>query len=580
MSETNASELSKERQFLRNARVIIKNFKKEEKIIFGNEFEIEFEYFKTIDQTKEDDSGSVTIYGLSDETIALLEEEGGEIWLDCGYEQSYVGNLFIAYISRVYTQVSNNITATTLECSANLLTHFFSGYAVSDESSTVTLMGLLENLSKSLGYPAGVFLYDNIPEDKREDVAKFVSTYKTNSYNIGSLRAIIDEVTDYYGLNFSRQLVDDVDSAVFTFTDLGLKKALKKIEQGYPAIDVFSTENRAYYTAFHKTLTAIEELRSGFVLTKDTGLIESQAEYQIVTAFLDQQLSANEIETAESFYKRNNVVDKTPDDEANEPTENTDTISTISSYSNSGEGFVSNSTLSGLTIKGGIGGQATYGGKVRGYTADFAKVVSDVVGSDLIRFTGFNDKFHVGKSSNHNQGQAFDLTIRSAHAGAPNQKRRIEDAARKQGFRITVLDEYNKPSSKATAPHLHVSVYGRTGANNSPVSDNIDTDKRKNQDGKDNYGRTTIEVNRRYNRIVALLNPAVKPQSLIFTKDKNSEDYLIHRVRHASFKGNNKRGEWTMTLYCEDTETGRITGNKVETTPVSTDLADTSVLQE
>ena len=47
--------------------------------------------------------------------------------------------------------------------------------------------------------------------------------------------------------------------------------------------------------------------------------------------------------------------------------------------------------LEGLVIKGGVGGQATGGGQVKGYTADFAKIVSDVVGNDLIRFTGFND---------------------------------------------------------------------------------------------------------------------------------------------------------------------------------------------
>ena len=32
-----------------------------------------------------------------------------------------------------------------------------------------------------------------------------------------------------------------------------------------------------------------------------------------------------------------------------------------------------------------------------------------------------------------------------------------------------------------------------------------------------------------------------------------------------------------MTLYCEDTETERVSGTKVESTPISTDLADASV---
>ena len=61
-------------QFLRYCEVVVKDFKKETKITIGNDFEIEFEYFKTLDQTKEDDSGKVTIYGLTRETIALLEE--------------------------------------------------------------------------------------------------------------------------------------------------------------------------------------------------------------------------------------------------------------------------------------------------------------------------------------------------------------------------------------------------------------------------------------------------------------------------------------------------------------------------
>ena len=82
-------------QFLRFSEATIKNFKREDKIVIGNEFEMEFNYFKTLDQTKEDDSGSVTIYGLTDETIALLEEEGGEIWFKCGYELGVIENLLI-----------------------------------------------------------------------------------------------------------------------------------------------------------------------------------------------------------------------------------------------------------------------------------------------------------------------------------------------------------------------------------------------------------------------------------------------------------------------------------------------------
>lgn len=561
-----------QRQFLRYCSVTIKNFKKDVKTVIGNEFEIQFEYFKTIDQTQEDDSGKVTIYGLSDETITLLEEEGGEIWLDCGYEESEINTLFVAYISRVYTEVSNNITATTIECSANLLNHFFSGYSVSGE---LPLYDMLDNLAIRIGFPQASFGLDNVPEKDREAVIKYISTRKATNYNIGDLNFVVDAVTDYYGLNFGRGLQDGVDSALFSFTELGLKKALQAVEKGYPAIAVDSEQSKRNRNIIADTLSEDESVSQGFILTKNSGLISSQVEYQMVTSFLDQKLSANERETAESLYKRNNPREKDNKKGYNSTSENL-----VSSYHDSGDGYVSNSTLEGLVIKGGVGGQATAGGKVRGFTSDFSKIVSALLGEDLIRFTGFNDLHHAGSSSNHASGQAFDLTIKSAHAGAPRQKQRIEEAARQNGFRVTVLDEYNKPSSKSTAPHLHVSVYGRDGSqqNNSPTDVPFEEQEEEKSEFSMNqeelYRRVPIEINRRYNRIVALLNSAVLPQSTIITERKGKEDfYYVHRVRNAKYVGNNKRGDWLMTLYCESTESKTFSGYKVESTPISTTLA-------
>lgn len=569
MSESNGAPRI-QKQYLRHCSVTIKNFKKEVKTVIGNDFEIEFEYFKTVDQTQEDDSGKVSVYGLSDETIALLEEEGGEIWLDCGYVYAEIDTLFIAHISRVYTEVSNNITATTIECSANLLTHFFSGYAVSDSLTPLPLYDLLENLATAIGFPQMIFVLDNVPKEHAQDVLKFVSTVKTTSYNIGNVNTVLDGVTDYYGLSFGRILADGKDSAAFSFTDIGIKRVLKAIQTGYPAIDITDPETIAGKNILYGTLEDDESNRQGFILTKDTGLISQQAEYQLVTAFLDQELGRNERETAESLYKRMNPRE---DKKKKSGSENI-----VSSYNDSGDGFVSNSTLEGLVIKGGVGGQATGGGQVRGYTSDFSKIVSNVLGTDLIRFTGFNDYHHAGSSSKHASGQAFDVTIKSAHAGAPNQKKRILEAAQQNGYRVTVLDEYNFPSTGATAPHLHVSVYGRDGSqqDNSPTSDLEESEQKKGlfeQNQEELYGRTPVEVNRRYNRIVALLNPSVKPQSLIFTEDKYTRELLAHRVRNARFTGNNKKGDWLMTLYCEDTDNSSVSGYKVSSQPTSREIA-------
>ena len=48
--------MEKNRQFGRFAEIEIRDFNKELKTIIGNEFEIEFEYFKSLDQTQDDDS--------------------------------------------------------------------------------------------------------------------------------------------------------------------------------------------------------------------------------------------------------------------------------------------------------------------------------------------------------------------------------------------------------------------------------------------------------------------------------------------------------------------------------------------
>lgn len=550
MSETNQGTFNgrTQKQFLRYCELTFKDFNKGTKTVIGDEFEIEFDYFKTIDQTVEDDSGSIKIYGLKDETIELLQAEGGEVWLKCGYVGSYIDVLFIAHISRVYTERKSNISITTIECSANLMTHFFSGYAISDNETVLPLLGLLKNLGKSLGFPATEFDLSNVPKGSVQAVSTFLNSYKTNNYNIGDLNTIVEYVCDYFGLQYQRALVNGTDSAVFSFTDLGLKKTLKKIESGYTGLNINDPKTQALSNMLVNTIEADSEVRVGVVLTRTSGLIESQDEYQIITSFADQKLNANEEETEESIYKRNN-----PEPEKKPKKDSDSTVSL-----NSGDGFVSNSVLSGLKLKS---AQATGGGSVRGYTADFAAVVQNTLGSNLKYFSGFNDLHHADKGGRHPVGQAFDLVLQnpSTSASASNQ---IRAAAVNSGYRVKLLDEYLYPSSGSTGGHIHVSVYGRTDSGATPSTAALSQDDFTKSE-EDLYGRVPIEINRRYNKITALLNPVVKPQSLVFTEDPKSENYLIHRVRHATYKGNNKRGEWTMVLYCEDTETKKTSKDSV-----------------
>ena len=145
-----------------------------------------------------------------------------------------------------------------------------------------------------------------------------------------------------------------------------------------------------------------------------------------------------------------------------------------------GNGMVSNSHLKGLPIKS---GESTSGGKVRGYTAEFAQILGKELKSSIGAFTGFNDKYHQGKGGKHPQGQAFDLRLKSA-ANSASVDAQIKALADKYGYVVKTLDEYKNPSKNATGGHMHVSVTGRKGGSSS-ASDYLKQQKADIKDQKD-----------------------------------------------------------------------------------------------
>lgn len=121
-----------------------------------------------------------------------------------------------------------------------------------------------------------------------------------------------------------------------------------------------------------------------------------------------------------------------------------------------GNGLVSNSNLKGLPLKS---GEAIAGGKVRGYTAEFAQIANKGLGN-IKYFSSFNDGYHQGKGGKHPAGQAFDVALKPGANSAAAVKQ-LYEFADAYGYVIKVLDEYKNPSKNATGGHLHVSVTGR-----------------------------------------------------------------------------------------------------------------------
>lgn len=122
-----------------------------------------------------------------------------------------------------------------------------------------------------------------------------------------------------------------------------------------------------------------------------------------------------------------------------------------------GAAYVSNTALSGLKLKA---NEAIAGGKVRGYTAEFAEVTQSLLGNNLKYFSALNDTYHKGTNSKHASGQAFDVVLKNANQAA-SAAAIIKKAAAQYGYSVKVLNEYAKPSKNATGGHLHVSVYGQ-----------------------------------------------------------------------------------------------------------------------
>lgn len=410
-------------QFGRYVEVEIRDFDSKVKTIIGNEFEIQFEYFKTLDQTQEDDSGRILIYGLTDERIKTLQISGGEVHLRCGYERSQINTLFIASIARVYSQVTDNTSVTTIECSANLLNYYRSSSLSSGGSNKRSLEGFLYTASTQVGRVGVVFNLDNFEQSEHQKVIDFFETYPVKNAYVGANEEVLKLICNIFGLAMKKGEGEDYNKNVFTVTPLGVKTIRKFIEQGYEKLpqEVKTNPND---TLFVSTLQEDEQSKIVAVLGDDTGLIESKIEYKIATAYADQRLTKDEEETLKSQKKRAKAVEK--------------------------------------------------------------------------------------------------------------ENERIEKA------------------------------------------------KKSGKDYKEKVGtlRTTIQIDRKYNRVKALLNPLVKPQSSVSVQEKidtnfdlnaptdlsyeKSVVYRLYRVRSATYKGNNKRDDWIMDLYCQDTDVEPLDSENIE----------------
>ena len=295
------------RQFERFAEIEIRDFNKELKTTIGNEFEIEFEYFKSLDQTQDDDSGKIRIFGLTKDRVESLQTEGGEVRFRCGYINSDIETLFVASIARLYANKENNTTVTTIECSANLLHYYFTGGVSANDGSIPTIVNLAGIYGKILGATGTIVELPKDPSITAETKAlldKFVKTYLIKKTFVGSFETILRNFCDTFGMVFRREETEDgMFVAVFEVSLIGAVRMLKITQEGYVG-DVPSPSVEANKSLFIRTLKENDESLDITILNSETGLIDAKTEYKVATAYIDENLSKDDVETLKSRQKR------------------------------------------------------------------------------------------------------------------------------------------------------------------------------------------------------------------------------------------------------------------------------------
>lgn len=121
-----------------------------------------------------------------------------------------------------------------------------------------------------------------------------------------------------------------------------------------------------------------------------------------------------------------------------------------------GSNPTSASTLKDAGLKIKKGDVQKEGAELSPKIIELAKNIQDNI-EGFAYFSGFNDNFHNEKasSSKHTKGLAADFALEKAPS--PKQGAEVVSWLKDQGASLAI-DEYNNPSSKATAGHIHVEI--------------------------------------------------------------------------------------------------------------------------
>ena len=309
MTETELTLKNEGKKFGRYCSVEVRNFVTGQKHTIGNEFNITFEFFKTIDEIDNASTGTIRISGITKETFDILKSDGGEVSLSVGYVNTEIDILFIAAITRMYLVVENGTLVTVIECSANVMNyHFSKGTGFRFVSlKDVSLYELMHRLAKSNGANAEIY-YNNVPEQLLSQIEDFLKTRSHNLYIDGNdLKDTFRQTIKAYGIDVTTFYNEDGLMYSYSLTQDFMVYAMGEISEGYPKIKKKSggissgntkETNQVMMTNIYQTSKELEATAT--VLSWNTGLISVTPEFKIATVLETKALSANESLTEKS----------------------------------------------------------------------------------------------------------------------------------------------------------------------------------------------------------------------------------------------------------------------------------------
>ena len=287
-------------QFGRYAEVEVRNYTTGEIITIPNQFEIDFEFFKTIDENENSSVGTISIKGLTQETYKRMNSEGGSVTLRCGYTNSEIKPLFIAMITRMWQVRENGTTTTNINCSANSLEYFYNSYDGGGNGER-SLHEVLMDVSKLAGSNGIVLDFSNVPKQYVDKVTEYVLTSSVNTDFEGVVKDVIRVMCDNFMLTRKTEQQEDGSfSFVYSFTQAGVNFVLKQITEGYPKVPNITEHRKSRYALKSLFVTQEDRYKDVYILSRNTGLRKVEEEYKIATAYETVELAANEVQTDKS----------------------------------------------------------------------------------------------------------------------------------------------------------------------------------------------------------------------------------------------------------------------------------------